>query len=102
MCSSRATKFVAHRFTILRFEIVVLKKLPHIRSHDLRRSLPFPLDDLINQVIGDDKPQSGGHDADAGKLLTANRVVRLALLNRVSGVLPSFTSLLTSPTAARR
>jgi hypothetical protein len=60
---------MAHRFTILSFEIVVLKKLSHIRSHDLRSSLPFPLDDLINQVIGDDKPQSRGHDADADETI---------------------------------
>src|SRR5919106_130255 len=60
---------MAHRFTILSFEIVVLKKFSHIRSHDLRSSLPFPLDDLINQVIGDDKPQSGGHDADADETI---------------------------------
>ena len=64
-----SNKFMPYRLTILGFEIVVFEKCAHVRPHNLRRSLPFPLNDLIDQVVGDHKPQGWSHNADANETI---------------------------------
>ena len=58
-----------HRFAILSFEIIFLEKFSHVRPDDLSRSLPFSFDDLIGQVISNDKPQRRGHDTDTNQTM---------------------------------
>ncbi len=54
--TEKSCKLMAHRFPVLCFEVIILKKFPHVGAHQIRRHFPFTFEDLLDQIIGNDQP----------------------------------------------
>jgi hypothetical protein len=50
-------------------EVIGLEKFSDVGTHDLRSRLPFVFENLVDEVIGDEKPKPHSHGTDAKKAI---------------------------------